>query len=80
MTSAEKAVVLSTCNRTEVYLANREPKAATARAHAGLANLARLRRPRSLRHCLPLATMPRLYSCSGSLRASTRSFRASRRS
>jgi glutamyl-tRNA reductase len=29
--------VLSTCNRTEVYLAHREPKAATARAHAGLA-------------------------------------------
>jgi glutamyl-tRNA reductase len=37
-----EAVVLSTCNRTEVYLAHREPKAATARAHAGLANHARL--------------------------------------
>jgi glutamyl-tRNA reductase len=40
-----EAIVLSTCNRTEVYLAHPEPKAAAARAHAGLARCARL--PRS---------------------------------
>ncbi|MGH3060161.1 MAG: glutamyl-tRNA reductase [Gaiellaceae bacterium] len=37
-----EAVVLSTCNRTEVYLAHQEPKAAAARARGGLARLARL--------------------------------------
>jgi glutamyl-tRNA reductase len=37
-----EAVVLSTCNRTEVYLAHREPRAAAARAHTELARLARL--------------------------------------
>jgi glutamyl-tRNA reductase len=40
-----EAIVLSTCNRTEVYLAHSEPKAAAARAHAALARRARL--PRS---------------------------------
>lgn len=39
-----EAVVLSTCNRTEVYLAHREPKAAAARAHAGLARVGHFRR------------------------------------
>lgn len=38
-----EAVVLSTCNRTEVYLAHREPKAAAARAHAGIWARPRLR-------------------------------------
>jgi glutamyl-tRNA reductase len=37
-----EAIVLSTCNRTEIYLVHREPEAATARARAALANLAGL--------------------------------------
>jgi glutamyl-tRNA reductase len=37
----EEAVVPSTRNRTEVYLAHSDPNAAAARAHAGLARLAR---------------------------------------
>ena len=37
-----EAVGLSTCNRTEVYLAHPEPQRSAARAHAELARLARL--------------------------------------
>lgn len=82
-----EAVVLSTCNRTEVYLAHQEPKAAAARARGGLARLARLSEVElaaALSAAYDDAAALQLFrvaaNCSGSPPALTHSFQANRRS
>ena len=78
---ASESVVLSTCNRAELYVACDDTFAARAELRRLPLRLPRRSTPaRSIRTCTRRWTARRRDTCSASRRASTRSSSASRRS